>query len=142
MARRLARSEVPIEATWRLEDLFPSLSHWEAALSTVDSEIAKVTVFRGRLGEGPGVLLQCLEAAEATMRKMLPVGMYAMLLISGDGTDPANQSAAGKADAAQARLWAGLAFLEPEILALPDGTVERYLHAEPRLEPLDRKSVV
>lgn len=56
MAKRLTREEVPVEETWRLEDLFLSIEDWEAALGAVDSEIAQVTGYRGRLGEGASVL--------------------------------------------------------------------------------------
>jgi len=52
MAKRLTREEVPIEETWRLEDLFPSMKDWEAALKAVDSEITQVTRYKGRLRRG------------------------------------------------------------------------------------------
>ena len=138
MAKRLTREEVPVEEAWRLEDLFPTIKDWEGALGVVDSEIAHVTCYRGRLKEGPGTLLQCLEAAEDLLRKFFNVNTYATLRLSGDGTNPANQAIAGRAAAAMARVQAGLSFIEPEILALPDGTIAQYLTAEPGLRPFKR----
>lgn len=96
MAIRLTREEVPIEETWRLEDLFPSMKDWEAALKAVDSEITQVTRYKGRLGEGASVLLECLEAAENLIRKFYHVELYAGLLLASDGTNPANQAIAGR----------------------------------------------
>ena len=119
MAKRLTREEVPVEETWRLEDLFPTIEDWEAALREADSETAGVTRYSGRLGEGPGTLLECLGAAENLLRKFYHANTYAMLLLSGDGTNPANQAIAGRAAAAMARVQAGLSFIEPEILELP-----------------------
>ncbi len=138
MAKRLTREEVPVEETWRLEDLFPTIEDWEAALREADSETAGVTRYSGRLGEGPGTLLECLGAAENLLRKFYHANTYAMLLLSGDGTNPANQAIAGRAAAAMARVQAGLSFIEPEILELPDGTIERYLAAEPGLQSFRR----
>jgi oligoendopeptidase F len=45
----------------------------------------------------------------------------------------------GRVSSAQAQIGAAIAFLQPEILALPDGTVERYLQEEPRLAPFGRR---
>ncbi|NLA06741.1 MAG: oligoendopeptidase F family protein, partial [Firmicutes bacterium] len=58
MSERLTREEVPVEETWRIEDLFPTIKHWEAALIAVDSEIDRATRYRGRLGEGASTLLE------------------------------------------------------------------------------------
>lgn len=138
MAKRLTREEVPVEETWRLEDLFLSIEDWEAALGAVDSEIAQVTGYRGRLGEGASVLLECLEAAENLIRKFYHVELYASLLLASDGTNPANQAIAGRAAAAKARVEAGLSFIEAEILRLPDGAVAQWLATEPRLEVFRR----
>ena len=138
MTKRLTRKEVPVEETWRLEDLFPTMEDWEAALIAMDSEIAQVTRYRGLLREESSMLLECLEAAENLVRKSYHVDLYAGLLLASDGTNPANQAIAGRAAAAKARVEAGLSFIEPEILGLPDGTVEQYLAAEPRLEPFRR----
>jgi oligoendopeptidase F len=138
MAKRLTRKEAPIEETWRLEDLFPTIEDWEAALRAIDSQIAEVTRYSGRLGEGPGPLLECLEAAENLLREFSNVNTYATLLLSGDGTNPANQAIAGRAAAAMARVQAGLSFIEPEILELPEGAIEQYLTAEPSLWPFRR----
>lgn len=138
MAKRLRRAEVPAELTWRIEDLFAAFADWEAALASLDADVASFGRFKGRLHEGAKLFLECMEASEALERKAYPVMLYAHLLIAADGTDPANQAAAGRAGAAAARAHAGLAFLEPEIVALPDGTVKRYIEEEPGLEPLRR----
>ena len=138
MAKRLTREEVPIEETWRLEDLFPTMHDWEEGLAAIVPEIDEVTCYRGRLGEGPSTLLKCLEAAENLMRKYYHVNLYAHLLLSCDGTNPENQAIAGRSAATGARVRAGLSFIEPEILRLPDGTIEQYLEAEPGLEPFRR----
>ena len=37
MQNRLARADVPVELTWNLDDLFPSLADWEAEVESVDA---------------------------------------------------------------------------------------------------------
>jgi oligoendopeptidase F len=138
MAKRLARREVPLEETWNLDDLFPSVNAWEAELAAVEAAIPSVTAFRGKLAGGPGVLLACLEAAEALEVRLIRVATYARLQFSEDGTSPANQAAAGRVGALLAKVSAELSFVDSEILELPDGTVVRYLAEEPKLASFRR----
>jgi len=138
MTKRLARGEVPIEETWNLDDLFPSVGAWEAELVAVEAAIFGVTAFRGKLAEGPGVLLACLEAAEALEVRLLRVATYARLQFSEDGTSPANQAAAARVGALGAKASADLSFVNSEILELPDGMVARYLAGEPKLASFRR----
>ena len=138
MTQRLSRAEAPTHETWRLEDLFPTAESWQSELDATLADIASVAVFRGRRAEGAVTLLGCLEATEQLMMRMLRVGTYAYLRFSEDGSSPINQGMMGRVSSAQAQVGAAIAFLQPEILALPDGTVERYLQEEPRLAPFGR----
>lgn len=135
MARQLTRSEVPVEMTWNLADIFPSVEAWEEEMKAVADLIPTVTKYKGRLHEGPKVLLECLEAQEALQKRLVKVSSYASLNNSADGTSPANQAMAGKASALATRIRAETTFIESEVLSLPDGTMERYLKEEPGLEP-------
>jgi len=77
-------------------------------------------------------------AAENLLRKFHHVNVYALLLLSEDGTNPRNQGIAERTAAAMARIQAGLSFIEPEILRLPDGTIKQCLREEPGLLPFRR----
>jgi len=135
MAKRLTRAEVPVELTWNLADLFPSAEAWEAAFASVEACLPTVTRFKGHLGEGAAVLLECLEAREALLEQYDRVATYARLRLAEDGTSPSHQAAFARAAALGARLGAALAFIPTELLSLPAGTLERYLAEEPNLEP-------
>ncbi len=138
MTKRLARADVSIDETWKLEDLFPTADGWQSELNAVLGDIPSVSAYSGRLAEGAVTLLECLEATEQLMMRMLRVGTYAFLRFSEDGSNPVNQGMMGRVSSAQAQVGAAIAFLQPEVLALPDGTVERYLQEEPRLAPFRR----
>jgi oligoendopeptidase F len=73
---------VPVEETWDLRDLFQSAEEWEAELAAVDAAIPGVAAYQGRLGEGAGVLLACLEAQEALWIRVTRVATYASLRLS------------------------------------------------------------
>lgn len=138
MRRRLARSEVPVELTWNLDDIFPSVEAWEEELSATAADVGSVTKYKGRLGEGASVLLECLEAQEALQKRLSKVVTYPSLKLSTDGSDPANQAAAGRARSVAAKVQAELSFIRSEALALPEGTLLRYLGEEPGLASFRR----
>lgn len=138
MSKRLRRAEVPEHLTWNLADIFPDDRAWEKALTAVLEELPSVTQYQGHLGEGPEVLLACLEAAEELTKKVIKVRTYASLKQSADGTDPANQVAMGRAAAMAAQVEAATSFIRSEALSLPEGTLERYLEEEPKLREFQR----
>jgi oligoendopeptidase F len=135
MQKRLARSEVPVEETWNLSDIFPSAEAWESELKAVAALVSTVTQYKGRFKEGPKVLLECFEAQEALQKRLAKVSAYASLHNSSDGTSPSNQAMAGRASALATAIRAETSFIESEALSLPDGTLDRYLNEEPKLEP-------
>lgn len=138
MKKRLTRSEVPAHLTWNLEDIFPSFEAWETEMAAVTADVPSVTQYKGRLGEGPGVMVQCLEAAEALQKRLWRVMTFASLMQSGDGTDPVNQMAMGRASSVAAQVSAATSFVRSEALGLEDGTLEKYLAAEPALKSFER----
>lgn len=136
--RRLTRSEVPEELTWNLKDLFVSDEAWEAELTRIDADIAAVAQFKGTLGQGAKTLLACLEAQEQVSMKLIKAFTYASLRQSADGTDPINQANSAKISALRTKVSAALSFIDSEILALPEGTVEAYIQEEPKLIPFHK----
>ena len=138
MKKRLARQDVPEQLTWNLTDIFPSEEAWENALAQVLGHLHTVTDYQGRLAEGAAVFFDCLEALEALSKDFAQVTSYAYLKQSTDGTDPVNQEMLGRSSAAGAQFAAQTAFVRSEALALPDGTLERYLEEEPRLKDFER----
>jgi len=135
MAVQLTRAEVPIAETWNIDDIFPTPEAWEQELRALASIVASVTQYKGRLQEGPAVLLGCLEAQEALQKRATKVFAYASLNLSADGTNPAYQAMAGKAGAIGAEIQAETSFVQSEALGLPDGTLQQYLRDEPGLLP-------
>lgn len=133
MATRPTRSEVPIEQTWNLHDIYATDDRWEAELAGIGEAVTHVSAYRGRLGEGAATLLACLRARDAFFELAARVGAYAHLHQSSDGIDPKNQAMSDRASSALSKASGELAFIVPEILALPEGTVERYLSEEPGL---------
>lgn len=132
--KRLVRSEVPVESTWNLQDLFVSEEAWESALQEIQTDISKFAAFKGTLHKDEKALLECLTAQEQLTMKLVKARTYASLKQSADGTDPVNQANSAKVAAISTNAMASLSFISSEILAFEDGTIEKFLQADPELE--------
>ncbi|MCY0876174.1 MAG: oligoendopeptidase F [Firmicutes bacterium] len=126
MATRLSRSQVPVELTWNLADLFATKEAWEKEMAAVEADVSTVTKYQGQLGQSASVLLACLEAHEKLSLRLTRVMTFASLRSSEDGSDAEKQSDSERLSGVMARIHAALSFIDSEILALPDGTIERY----------------
>jgi oligoendopeptidase F len=136
--KRLTRSEVPVELTWNLDDLFVSEQAWEAELAVIERNVTKIEDFKGTLHTSSKNLLNCLLAQEQLLMKMVKASTYASLKQSADGTDPVNQANSAKLTALRTKMIASLSFINSEILSLEEGTLEKYLQAEPELKPFKK----
>ncbi|MFL6680144.1 MAG: oligoendopeptidase F [Burkholderiaceae bacterium] len=142
MQDRLARADVPIESTWDLSDLFASPAQWEAAFQALDAALAELDPFRGRLGESAATLARCLDLVESLRVRLMRLDTFAYLCNAQDGTNPEHQAAFARVVALAARVAGSIAFVDAEAVALPDGTLERFLAADSNLAghrvPLER----
>lgn len=133
--KRPKRSEVPQELTWNLTDLFSSYEDWEDALVKIEEDLVSIGSFKGRLHEGADVLLDCLMLQEKLLERLVRAAAYTHLRKSEDLTNPVNQADASRMAALQAKLNAGLSFIQSEILEFPENQVEMYIKSEKGLEP-------
>ena len=134
MAQTLpARSEIAVEHTWDAASVFAEDSAWEAEIAFVTERLPSLSAYRGRLAEGPSLLADYLDAAEALGRSLGKIQVYATMFYAVDASD---QLAAAKRDRGQglaARAGAAMAFAEPELLAIGAAQLEEWATAEPRL---------
>lgn len=133
MTTRPKRNAVPLQMTWDLSALFDSREDWGTEVAHITRDLNTVTQYKGRLHEGPSVLLFCLNAYEALQERIVRVSTYANLNSSADGANPENQADAGKVGAMLARVTSELSFVKSEILNLPEGMVDRYINEQPGL---------
>ncbi len=122
-----ARSDVPPEDTWDLTAIYPNRGAWEAGIEQVQNLANELAGFRGKLGDGADTLLKASELEERTGEQMIKVYAWAALKKDQDTADSSAQADSDRATRLYVEVSSQLAFLEPELLALPEGTVERFL---------------
>ncbi|PGB57782.1 oligoendopeptidase F [Bacillus toyonensis] len=138
---RLIRAEVPTELTWDLSDLYKSDAEWHTALNVLENDIQKLDAFKGRLHTSSTTLLNCLLIEEELLMKLTKLSSYANLNESADRTDPVIQANSSKVSALGTKVHTALSFIHNEILSFEEGTIEKYLIEEIKLNPF-RKSLL
>ena len=133
MERLPKRNEVPVELTWRLSDIYPSTDAWEKDFKESLDLAEKIAGFEGRAAADAKTLLAVMDLYEACMKKFYAVISYANLLHDQDTADAENQVCIQRAQSAGVRIAELTAYLEPEILELPDEALASYYEAEPGL---------
>jgi oligoendopeptidase F len=118
---------------WNAESVFPSNEAWEEELERVLKDIPGIKKFRGKLAQGPSVLLKALTAYEKLIARAQTVGMYAAFLYHVDTT---NQQSAGMRSKAQGMLGqvaSAVSFMQPEILEIGKETIDQWLRENKKL---------
>ncbi|MDO9087469.1 MAG: oligoendopeptidase F [Anaerolineaceae bacterium] len=142
----LKRADVPVEQTWKLDVIFPSVEEWEKALDGIEAEIDQIVPFRNTLSQSPQQLYECLKVTERVSREMEKIFLYASLGNAVDTSDQAAQARAVQARGKYARLNATTAFIEPELIAIGFPTLKEWCQQDQELavyttyfEQLERK---
>ncbi len=128
----LTREQVPVEETWDLSALYPTDAAWDEAARQAPDLVATAAAHRGFLGDSPAAMRAALDdvmAAEEALDRLIT---YASLR---KDENIADSEALGRyeravrivTDAGQA-----LAFLRPEVLAIPEADLANYMD-DPRL---------
>ncbi len=113
------RDQIALEDTWDLTTIYPTDDAWEAEYGTVAAGLEAATGFRGRLGESPAALLEAMDAIFGLQLRITRLAVYASLRRDEDSTSSEANVRYERAIVASIQAGEALAFLQPEILALP-----------------------
>jgi oligoendopeptidase F len=129
------RKDVPLEYTWKIEDLFPSVDAWQSEKEAVVGRIAQIGEKTKGWTDSARSMLALLDLIDEIDQRSSRLSSYASH--QGD-TDMGNnlfQKMEGEIRSILVQLNSKLAFLQPDILSLGADKFSAYLKAEPRLAP-------
>ena len=127
------RSEVDVELTWKLEDIFASESEWEKALSEAMSLADEIAGYAGRVGESADTLYKVLDTYEKCCLKIHLVYGYAFKMRDVDTTSTYAQTLYSKVMSADVEVSEKIAFMEPEIIVVDEETMNQFYTEKPEL---------
>ena len=128
------RNEIPEEYTWDLRDLFPDDEAWAAEFQALTAMPTEIAAYAGTLGERPGRLLDWLKLSDEVGVRLEKLLGYASRKSDQDIADGIYQDMRSKAVACYVGIAGASAFATPELLAIPDETLDRFYAECPALE--------
>lgn len=123
------RKEMDPQYQWDLTPMYPDDAAWEKEFATLDEQIGAMSAFVGTLKDAVSIGAY-LDASTELVRKLSNLYCYASLRRSEDTRAEAGQSMYARVTAKYAQTMAALSFAEPEILALPEETLQAVVQDE------------
>jgi oligoendopeptidase F len=132
-AQERDRASIADRYKWNLADLYPSLDAWRQARAQVESRLAEIGKFKGRLSSSAATVADALDTMYSVDQQLSRVFVYAGLLADQDTRDATHQGMRQDVTQLAARVSAEASYIEPEILRIGKPTLDKFIATEKRL---------
>ncbi len=121
------RDQIEDKYKWNLADFYPSDEAWETAFAALKVRIGEMAQYQGKLGESSTILAQCLMLNDTLGMIAHRLYVYANLSLDQDNRVSKYQELADRARMLYSDLGQASAYMEPEILTIPDDKLKSFL---------------
>ncbi len=128
-----SRDEIPDRHKWLLDPIFANDEAWEGEFTRASGWIDELDTFKGRLGEGAGVLLSCLRTRDRIFEVLGRLAVYASLKRDLDTRDSRYQALTDRIRKVSTTAGEKSSHFAPELIALEASVLKRYFAEEPDL---------
>lgn len=124
------RREIPAAHKWHLNDIYASDELWQQDFDKLQSSLQPMEKFKGNLASSSEQLVACLKARDEL--GIISGKLYAFARMHRDENtaDAKYQGMTSKVESLLAEAASVTAFIEPEILAIPDETLANFRQNE------------
>ena len=134
----LKRGEMDPQYCWNTKDLYPDDGAWTAALEAAKALPEELAAYQGKLGESADTLYRYLCRMEEVNRQVEQLFVYAFIRNDEDTANPTYQAMKGRCFSFVVQLSSACAFEGPELVAIPQETLDGFYAAKPELEKFRR----
>ncbi|AVX06868.1 oligoendopeptidase F [Bacillus sp. Y-01] len=130
-----SRSEIKVEDTWKLEDIFASDDAWEKEFEEVKALIPQMEKFKGKLGESAQTLYDALQEQDELTKRVSKLYTYAHMRYDQDTTNSFYQGLNDRIKTLYTQIASALSYVTPEILSIEESKIKQYMveHKELKL---------
>ena len=127
------RSQIAVEDTWAIEDLYCSDEAWEQDFAKVEEDKNTLSAYEGKLGNAENLYgyLHTMETADARIERL---AHFCMRKADEDTRVGKYQAMSGKFMSAMVSLSAACSFETPEIMAISQEDLDGFYEICPKLE--------
>ncbi len=127
------RSDIPKEYTWDLESIFPTNEDWENGFKSLQQRLPELETLKGTLAQSGQALLAVLQKRDELFEKLETLFVYASMRKDEDTTNSLYQGMYDRAMQLVVHASTVASYIEPEILAIPQDTLNRFVRETPEL---------
>jgi oligoendopeptidase F len=129
-----SRGDIPTEFTWNLESIFPTNDNWERHYQALQQRVPELESLQGTLAQSGEALWNVLQKRDELYEELERLYVYASMRKDEDTTNSFYQGLADRAMQLYIRVSMASSFIEPELLALPQSTLDQFLNDVPALQ--------
>jgi len=124
------RADVPDHHKWDLSRIFAGWDAWETAFVAVEASLETLPSHRGTLSGSGADLLRVVEALHDVGRRLEVVRVYAAMRSDEDTRVGVHTERRGRASALGVKVGEAVSWFEPELLAIDDDDLDRFMAEE------------
>ncbi len=128
------RSEIAVENTWRLEDLYATDELWQQDLVKFQQQIDALAGFAGKISQSASDLLAYMQLNDEISILTERLGNYAMRRGDQDTRDSHYQGMVGQFMKSYVEAGEKTSFETPELLSIPEEKMTEFYREQPGLE--------
>lgn len=137
MTTPMPRIKVKKHQTWNAESLFATPAAFDNTVRSLLESLPGVKKYQGHLGDNIETFLEAMQAMDMLDQRASKIRVYANMSNAVDANDAAAAAMNSKAMSALAQAGAAASFLEPELLAIGEATLRRWVDSDPRMKLYD-----
>jgi len=132
-----ARNDIDLDRTWDLSRIYADWSAWDADVDAIESELDGLRDLRGTLGRSAAAFRAAVERLHGVRERLGRVIVYASMRSDEDTRVGDHTARDGRAGSLAVAFSEAVSWFEPELLALDDAVLDRYLEQDPDLRVYD-----
>ncbi|MBM7693948.1 oligoendopeptidase F [Peribacillus deserti] len=129
-----ARNDIPVNDTWKLEDIFATDTDWENEFKSLKQEIKKADAYKGTLGESADKLFAALQFQDEIMKRLGKLYTYSHMRYDQDTTNAYYQGFDDRAKNLYTQAASAFSYVVPEILSVDENRIEQFLNENNELQ--------
>jgi len=129
------RAEIPAEYKWDFTPIFANWAAWEEGLKQMQAKMDAYAALKGSLAQGPEALVRAYKLSDEIGQLEYRVYTYTTLQRDIDTRDNAVSARFQRVQGVLARFGTATAWFTPELLAIPQATVDKWIAETPALVP-------
>lgn len=128
-----SRADIPETYRWRLEDIFPDDTAWEAEFALLPGHLEKLKTSRGQLHVSARKLAEALAVSDHLEQACLEHLAYARMHRDEDNTKATYQAMTDRITAFYYQFAEAASFIAPELARIPEAELKHWSETEPAL---------